>query len=406
MASLASLVALPAAAAPSGGSSPTDEAATAERVDALERRLDALEGDRAEAQASDEDDASGIDVGGAVRFTYAYRDFNDAQQTRRGDAGLDIFRINVGGSIAGLTLSGEFRFYPYQEVIHHGWVGYDIAGGQVQVGIHQVPFGLLPFASHSFWFGMPYYLGQGDDYDTGLKYLVEHGPWEAQLAFYKNGELAAPGNLERYSYDPVTPATPDDDTDNNAETNQFNVRGAYTFGADTACSTEVGVSLQAGQLYNDITDDTGDAWAAAGHMDLRCGRWNVQLQGGRYGHDPANPPGASEDTVTLGAFAFAHRIAAGGTVSVANLAYQVPIGDIPLDQVTCYTDYSRLDKQAGFDASQLHTTGCLLSRGPTFTYIDIIRGRNALFIGPGSLAGGGDPDTWHTRFNINLGYYF
>jgi len=380
-----------------------------QRLEQLEARLAAAENRDIEIKEAVNEtavaDSSGIqafDIGGALRFNYSWKDFDDSTQSKRGDIGLDIFRLNVDGQYENILLSAEYRFYSFMDTIHHGWIGYDFGEhGQVQAGITQVPFGLLPFASHSFWFGTTYYIGLEDDYDMGIKYINDSGPWNLQLAAFKNAELGNADDLERYSYDPVTTGAA-----RNEETNTFNGRLAYTFGKDSECSNELGLSGQWGELFNRDTDDSGDHWAAAAHLDSRCGRWNLQLELGRYEYNPRNPAGVSNDSITFGAFAFAHEVAAEGYFGVANIAYNVPVNWPRVDVVTCYNDFSILHKdERRFNDSLLNTTGCLIGIGPTFTYIDLIRGRNALFLGDGSLAGGGN-DEWETRININLGYYW
>lgn len=379
-----------------------------QRVTELERELqrradtETAKAAASEPQTEPEQEQTGIDVVGAVRFNYFWNDYDDGLDTRRGDAGLDLFRIGVDGERNDFLVSAEYRFYPYMNTIHHGWVGYDFgAGGQVQAGITQVPFGLLPYAAHNFWFGVPYYIGLADDYDAGVKYVVDRGPWNLQAAFFKNEELGDAGNLDRYSFDPVTTGP-----GRNQESNTVNARLAYTVGKETDCRHEFGVSGQWGELYNVDTGDTGDHWAAAGHLDSHCGRWNVQLELGRYEYDPRNPAGVSDDTVTLGAFAGSYEVASRGTFGVANVAYNLPVQWPKVDLVTCYSDFSVLRKDdSRFDDSYLHTIGCGIGSGPVFTYIDWIRGKNMVFFEDGSLAGGGDND-WHDRFNINIGYYW
>jgi hypothetical protein len=379
------------------------------QVQRLEARLAAAEADTVdtkEAAATSTADASdseeGIDFGGALRFNYSWKDFDDGARTKRGDAGLDVFRLNVDGRKDNVLLSAEYRFYTYMDTIHHGWLGYDFGeSGQIQAGITQVPFGLLPYASHNFWFGIPYYIGLADDYDAGVKYVREGGNWGIQIAAFKNAELGDASNLERYSYDPVAvgPAR-------NEETNTLNARLAYTFEKGGDCSSELGASAQWGQLYNRDTDDTGDHWAAAAHLDSRCGRWNMQLEAGRYEYNPRNPPGVGSESVTFGAFAGAHQIASVGTFGVANVAYNLPVRWPGVDLLTCYNDFSVLSKDDdSYDDSYINTTGCAVGTGPLFTYIDLIQGKNMLFFGDGSLAGDGDNE-WRRRFNINMGYYW
>jgi hypothetical protein len=387
-----------------------------EELQDLKSRIGVLEARLAEAEAAATTDAKeaasepaaqaaadkDIDIGGALRFNYVWKDFDSGNETRRGDIGLDLFRLDVDGRHDNLLLSAEYRFYTFMHTIHHGWLGYDFGtAGQVQAGITRVPFGLLPYAAHNFWFGIPYYIGLADDYDAGIKYLRDSGPWNLQLAAFKNAELGNAADLDRYSYDPVTTGTA-----RNEQTNTLNARLVYTLGRDSDCAHELGGSGLWGQLYNPDTDDSGDYWAAAAHLDSRCGRWNFQLEGGRYAYHPRNPSGISDDSITFGAFGGTHEVAARGTFGVLNLAYNLPVHWPGVDLLTCYNDFSVLDKdRAGFATSYLNTTGCAIGVGPTFTYIDIIRGKNALFLGNGSLAGGGSDD-WDTRFNINLGYYW
>ena len=380
-----------------------------ERIDELESRLKASVSSEVDAKEAVSESASAtaaaeepFDIGGALRFNYVWKDFDDTSESKRGDIGLDLFRINVDGRRNNILLSAEYRFYTFMNTIHHGWIGYDFGdAGQVQGGITQVPFGLLPYASHNFWFGLPYYIGIADDYDTGIKYIRDSGPWNLQLAAFKNAELGNATDLDRYSYDPVATGTA-----RNEQTNTLNARLVYNLGQESDCMHELGGSGMWGQLYNRDTDKNGDYWVAAAHLDSRCGRWNLQLEGGRYEYDPRNPAGVNNDSITFGGFGGTHEVAARGNFGVVNVAYNLPVRWPGIDLLTCYNDFSVLDKRPdGFDNSYINTTGCAVGVGPTFTYFDIIRAKNAIFLGDGSLAGGGD-NSWETRFNINLGYYW
>lgn len=341
-----------------------------------------------------------IDFGGALRFNAFFRDFAAGSDTKRGESGFDLFRIGVDGEYRNLLVSAEYRFYPFMNTLHHGWVGYEFDGGdQLQVGVHKVPFGILPYASHNYWFGIPYYLGLADEYDLGVKYQRDDGAWNTQLAFYKSEELGDPTSLSRYGFDLVRQGE-----QQNEEVNRLNARIARTFG-DVGCAHEVGVSGQRGQLYNAVTDDSGSTWAAAAHLDSRCGRWNLQLQVARYDYAPENPAGVTGDVVRLGAFESAYDITSEGDLLVANLAYNFDVTWPAVDQITCYNDYSRLDKPGGAEVSQLNTTGCAVGVGSLFTYLDVIQAYNMPFFEDGSLAGGGN-DEWQTRLNLNIGYYW
>jgi hypothetical protein len=343
-----------------------------------------------------------IEIGGALRFNAVYRDFVDSSQGRYGESGLDVFRLNVDGQIDNILISAEYRFYSYMHTIHHGWIGYEFDDtSQIQLGIHQVPFGLLPYASHNAWFGVPYYVGLADNYDMGIKYIRRDGKWTGHLAFYKNEELNDATNLGRYSFDLVRV-----DEQQNEEVNRVNARLAYTFGLETDCETELGGSAQVAQVYNAVTDARGDHWAGAAHSDTRCGRWNFQLQAARYEYSPANPESVGNDSVQVGAFQASYPIASRANIAVANVAYNIDSPWRGVDQIICYNNYSRLLKRSvqGRD-SQINTVGCAIGSGPLFTYVDWIRANNMPFFGEGSMATGGD-DQWHNRFNINLGFYW
>ncbi len=367
-------------------------------------------GDRSDAEegVAAEKGEKKVQIGGAMRFNFFLEDFEESPERKFGDTTFDMFSIKVDAVYRDLRLSGDYRLYPFMQAIHHGWLGYELAeAGRFELGVTQVPFGLLPFSAHNYWLGVDYYIGLAQDYDLGGKYIWESGPWDLRLAFFKNEELGSSTNLERYSFD-VVRIDPDGRIDprGNEETNQFNARFAYTLGQGTLCTHELGVSGLFGQLFNEGTAETGHRWAAAGHLDTRCGRWNLQLQAGRYKFVPVNPPGVSEATVMMGGFESAFDVAAEGTLAIANLAYELPPPWPLIDRLTCYNDYSVLIKDKDpFRDSMLNTTGCSLGIGPVFTYINLIQAKNMVFFGDGSLGGKGDND-WDLRFNINVGYYY
>jgi hypothetical protein len=117
----------------------------------------------------------------------------------------------------------------------------------------------------------------------------------------------------------------------------------------------------------------------------------------------------------MGAFGTAFPVASEGTLLVANLSYELPLEWGPIRSLTFYDDYSVLLKdEDGFDDTQINTLGILVTAPPIYTYIDLVMGKNAPFLGvPSDIEGiprglgPGEPDAdWETRFNINVGYYF
>jgi len=338
---------------------------------------------------------------GALRYNFFVNDSN--VDTKRGTSGLDLFRVGASGVMGNFQISSEYRFFPFMDTIHHGWIGYeDPELGAFQLGVSQVPFGILPFASHNYWFGVPFYLGLADDYDLGLKWIRDRGPWNFQAAFYKNEELGSAGDLERISFDLVQAG----EDQANEESNQLNARIAYTAGKGTDSLHEIGLSLQGGEIFNSITEGTGTHWAAGLHLDSRIRRWNFQLEALRYEYNPKNPEGVSDSTVRLGGFATSYDVSAEGTVGVANIAYNVPLKISWMDSLLVYNDFSVVFKdQNDAEESILNTTGAAIGMGPLFLYLDLIQARNMVFFEDGSLAGEGNR-SWDYRLNFNIGYYW
>lgn len=351
--------------------------------------------------AAEED---GINFGGAVRLNYAWRDYDDQNKDRIGDFELELFRINARGTVGEVMLDAEWRRYNDFQAIHHAWVGYRFDDDRhVELGITQVPFGILPYASHSFWFGGTYYMGFEDDYDTGVKFVQQSGDWTFHYAFFKNPEYANDGRADRYSFDLVTGGD-----QQNAETNQLNFRAARMLNHAEGRSTEVGLSLQAGQIYNSVTEDNGDRWAVAAHMNGNYGKWNLQLQGVAYEFNPENPVGVSDDFVQFGAFAFPFMVAARGEVYSANIARSFDLDWGPITGATCYNNLTYIDPRVDNSVESVqNVTGCAFSAGGLYTYVDWIAGKNMWFAGGDGIGlDGGSAGKWRSRLNINLGYYF
>lgn len=206
------------------------------------------------SQAAMAAEEEGFTIGGALRYNIYSKSWEnnpDATQFT-----WDTWRLNVDGTKGGIDLSFEYRFYPDSDAhfIHHGYFGYqldeDLYG---KLGVFQKPFGITTYASHSWWFQTPYYVGLEDDYDMGVG--LDYTPTEdleLQLAYFRqaepNGSLDGENDIaSRYSYDVV--ATEDADL---KELNTINARVAYQL---TPC-WEVGASAQVGQLYNSELDDS------------------------------------------------------------------------------------------------------------------------------------------------------
>ena len=378
------------------------------------------------AVATDDPDDSGATeestllVGGALRFNAFHKSWDEVNRDKSGDLDFDTFRVNVDGSHRGVDVSLEYRFYSGYNMLHHGYFGYTFDNEtEVQVGVTRKPFGLLPYASHNWFFDISYYLGMEDDYDAGVKVLLPSDKLDLQFAFYKNDEGHYTGDSidsARYSYDVVRTDETElgyagvDDARTNEETNQFNARAAYTLTHRDDARTEIGFSGEWGELYNSTTKDTGDHWAAAVHVNGHYGRVNVMFEAIAYGFRPENPEGQDDAFIVMGAYDAPYKVAAKGDIGLLNVSYTLPIEHKALESITFYNDYSVVKKRdSSFEDTQQNVTGMLLSVGKLFTYVDFAFGKNHPWIGPnyGAALAEGDPAAdWELRFNINMGYYF
>ncbi|HKJ68278.1 MAG TPA: hypothetical protein VKA68_10015, partial [bacterium] len=333
---------------------------------------------------------------------------------------FDTWRINVSGSSGEVLLDFEYRFYPTfsTHFIHHGWVGYSFTpASQVQIGVTQVPFGNLKYASHNWWFVTPYYMGLEDDYDMGLKFTHQQYHVNYALAFYAQSEPNGPATLEyggiqlanntaRYSYDIL----PTDEQDN-SERNQVNGRVAYTLDHGETGSSEIGVSAQYGGIYNAQLEKFGSHNAVAIHLNGNYGRFNVKSEYVRFNHKAYNNQGEMMDIIQMGAYGFGtYPVAAEVSMYVLGVAYSLLVDIGPVSNITFYDDYTYTDKtKANFFDTQQNTLGFSIAAGGVFAYFDIATGKNHPWLtdsfGTG-LGQGVSGTEWNTRYNINIGYYF
>ena len=356
---------------------------------------------------------NGFHLGGALRYNYVYKDW-DPKYDGKGLIDLDTARIDAGYDRRPWLVSAQYRYYRYrggQETyfLHHAWVGRRFGEDtQLHLGVNPIPFGILPFASHNFYFSMAYYVGLEDSYNLGGKLLHKAGPWDLQLGYYVRDGGHWSGDSEssaRYTFNIV-----EEGEVRNRERDTVIGRAAYGVEHGAAGSSEFGLSLLAGRLPNATTGRDGHRHAGAVHYRGGYGPWGVMLQAARYVNSVENPPGQDRRIVIMGAYDFPYQVAARGNVYTANLSYAV--GDWgPLRDVTLYSDYGKLDKDvAAFRDSEQWAFGVSFTPfDKLFVYVDYLRGRQHPYIGPNfstGLAAGGTDDAWHERVNINVGLYF
>ncbi len=345
---------------------------------------------------------------GALWVNYANQAWLSPDQGKKRGLRFDNLRLAMDGTYRDeFFFSAQYRIYGYTRALHHGFFGYrPNERDRIELGVTQVPFGLLPFATHSFWFGLGYNLGMEDDYDAGIKWHHDGGAWESDLAFFANEEYGDSTSLDRYSTDLVR-----DGEQQNEEAGQLNARFAYVFGKDTEASSEFGVSAQLGRIYNRTTERDGDHWQAAVHYRGRYGDWNPEVQIARYEYDPANPDGVDDRLVLFGNLTAKRLVASEGTLLNVNLRRFWEVGgDNALDRFNLYLNYSRHFKdESEFQDSQLINPGALFEFGPFWIWVDLLFGKNAQYLNDSEANSGPGPggtDEFEYRGNISFEWYF
>ena len=358
---------------------------------------------------AEKDEKPSLEIGGALRFNYNLSSWKEDQLERGGDFGYDMFRINVTSQYKGITLNAEYRLYASAfggGFLKQGWFGHTLAkGAEIQVGLHQVPFGIQPYNSHNWFFNIGYYLGFEDDHDMGIKYIRDSGAWQWQAAYYKSSEEMVFGPAEaspnRYSYDL---------TGRNKENNQLNLKLLRRRG--DSLQHELGTSVLAGLLYNLDSRRNGTRYAAAVHYEYKpASSWNVKLQAMTYRFKPRAVAGAPLHEVEMGAYGANYQVAAQGDVYTANISYHLPVTSRLLQGITFYNNYGFYNKKREhYENTHMNVLGAMFTAGPIYLYTDAALGYNHPWLGPewtSALAAGTAGNTdWHLRFNINMGYYF
>ena len=350
------------------------------------------------ALAQDDWKVKGLEINGALRFNYYVKSWDINNQKRGGNLDYEMFRLNFKYKKGPFSMSFQPRLYTSDFggiLLHHAWLGYDLnKDSKLIFGVSKVPFGLLPYTSHNWFFNTQYYLGLEDDYDLGIKYMLDKGKWNVQAAFYKNSELPA-HNFARYSYDV---------TDTHGEVNQFNARVAYT----PTDELDVGLSGQYGQLENQTTHAKGYHQAYAVHFARKFKTVDLLLQASYIDHQPDDE---ITDLVIMSAYDAPYEVASTGYVYSASIQKSLNFKKESLvSQVNFYYNFSYFDKEeSAFFATEANIIGSSVSIGNLFIYIDYAMGINHPWLGPAytdALSKGTSSRKMHSRFNVNVGYYF
>ncbi|QIA08244.1 hypothetical protein [Draconibacterium halophilum] len=386
--------------------------------------------------AQDDEKEDGFKIGGAMRFNLLSTNYESGASNLNPQFTWDTWRLNVDGSMGDIDLSFEYRFYPTfgTHFIHHGFLGYEWSDQvYMELGVTQVPFGITTYASHSWWFQGPYYVGLEDDYDMGINFDINPSDKvEISVAYFRQAEPEGPkfggdvtfGNAGpgRYSYDVVPGNGAYVAADGEIVTTSASLRELDQFNArlavDVSEGWEVGVSGQVGRIYNSVLDEAKAATAFAAHVVGNFGRFNLKAEYINYNYKAQGDNGQDLDVVQMGAYGYEYfggdgytgGVASNSNMYVVGLAYTIPVEFGPISSIQPYVDYTLIDKkeEAFFDTQHL-IPGFLISAGPVYTYVDYAMGKNQPWLtesfGKGLGSGVEDPD-WNKRFNINIGYYF
>ena len=346
-------------------------------------------------------------LGGALRFNYNFCDWKPGHRDRGGDFGFDVLYFKLSGSYRNIILSADYRFYSKDfggPMLKYGWIGYQFNDkSQMQLGLTGVPFGIQPIASHNFFLQIAYYIGLEDDSDMGIKYLYQGDTWDFTFAFFKNADELLFGSDnetsdDRYGYDVAG---------RNKEINQINGQAFYKFGESTR--QRLGGSAEFGQLYNLDTRKNGTHYAFALHYELTTKRVSLKAQLTTYAMNPKNGEGDDDELISMTAYGASYLVAAKANVYMLGAGYTIPVNRKFLKKIQVYNDFGWLDKQNNdYKDSFQNVTGCMLDGGPVCIYVDYALGKNHGWLGPNfnGFGTGGESDSWHARFNVNVGYYF
>ena len=372
--------------------------------------------------SAEEKNTDYLKIGGAVRFNTLIENYEQSNGTLDTGIKFDTWFLSADAHRAGFDLSLQYRFYPESKThfLHHAYIGYTVSPKwNVKFGAFQRPFCIGDFASHSWWFQVPYYLGLEDGYGTGIGARYQTSKIILDLAYFRqavprgpvatNSEDNSVGN-GRYSYAivPTTGFANGELIDASIrELDQFNLRLRYNL----TSSVEIGASGQFGSIYNQTLEQRrwGLNWAAHVVYDYR----NLNFKGEVIGYDfnARGDNGASLDVLQMAAYGSAYDVATEGTIYVAGIGYTIPLPKSKIiKSIQPYVDYSVVDKrQKDFHDTYHLVTGFLINANALQIHVDYAMGRNQPWLtshfGQG-LGQGVENARWNGRFNINIGYYF
>lgn len=354
-----------------------------------------------------------LNFGGAMWLRGVSIPYNQKANANKDGLYFDQFRLAFDGDYGiddktKLTFSTQIRFWYYQTLVHHMWVGLDINDNhEIELGVTQVPFGTLPGSTNSFWYSAGYYVGLEDDHDSGIKYHFTKNGWDFHLAYFLNSEYNDATVLNRFAPDLVRAGD-----QQNEERNQTNIRLAKTLQHGKKSTSEFGVSGEIGQIRNRTTGDDGSRWKGAVHYVGNYGKWSPKLQAARYEYDPKNPEGVDDNLVYMGFFEDARLVASKATLLNASIKRDFDFDWWLFNDMYVYFDYSLVLKdEALFADTELFNPGIVFQAGPLYIWYDFLWGKNSWWFNDSQAASGPgqgavNPGKHEYRQNLSIEWFF
>ncbi|QHD53515.1 hypothetical protein [Shewanella algae] len=344
-----------------------------------------------------------VDISGSIRANYSIKDFSDASKATGGDFDFNTLGIKLSQDFENYGFVAEYRFADGYDYLKNGYAYWNANEDlTLQLGVVSKAFGNKNFASHNWWYSLNYYLGFEDDYGVGFNINHKFNNFETDFSFIQSSLYK--GSDYRNFAGTIGSGTIDGTTYNNKEYNTVSLRESYRWENDN-WQVLLGASVEYGQLYNPVADESGDNLNYAVHLDAKYRGWGVQLQYLKYDFDQYDDSQIDTSKIGIGAVNGFYEVAAKGDIMTFNLSKVVDTqwGG----QFTFYNDFSILTAdESNFDDSVLNSTGVSLSYKQFFVYVDYYHAKNVVWLGDNSLGLKDSDKEWNGRFNIHLQYWF
>ncbi|UMY16767.1 hypothetical protein MMB17_19145 [Methylobacterium organophilum] len=374
--------------------------------------------------------------GGAIR---ARIDANfDATNARTGAPdtrsyfGFDTLIVKAAYDSSTLFGAAQYRFYggayPYTResgykstfgefnFLQFAYAGVKLSPeDSISVGLQQVPFGLVPYFSTTFFETVGFVAGLEEVYNTGLKFSHVEKDFNYQLGYFPadgGNYFGISRDASRYSTNVVKADSYVAGGSNNVEQHMLVGRGEYTFFRNEAVTATVGASIWHSSIYNYDTGTYGSKQQEALHFVGTYGPWTLRAIGARVDIDPRNP-GGRNSLITIGSYDGSYNLATKAFFFSGDLSYKFTPTVGPFTEIVPYFNYSAYYKdQRAYRDTERYIVGSawtIRNISGLYVYTEMRIGRNDPYTGAGQytqgLAAGGD-NKFKKSFYVNIGYYF